>query len=93
MKQGHVVILTNPKYYSILEVGEISKGQGKRSQPNQLRSAPAHRSAKETIILIMEDGGHGREATIRALNQKKAIEKRSKIRDRKQPKTNESLLK
>jgi len=76
VKHKRVLILTNPKYYRILGVGERSKK--KRSHKNQIRSAPAHRSVKETVIQMMEDGGHTREATLRALNIKKGIEKRRK---------------
>lgn len=76
--QKRLVILTNPKHYRILEVGEGKKGKG---LPKELRSAPAHRSEKERTILMLQQEGFTRETAIRAVNSKQNIRKAIKKQD------------
>lgn len=75
MHQKRLVILTNPKLYRIREVGEETKG---KREHKQLRSAPAHRSEKERITLMLKEEGFSAETATRAVRARLSNNRRIK---------------
>jgi hypothetical protein len=77
--QKRMVILTNPDFYSIREVGEKGTVTSKRLDKEQ-RAAPAHKSQRERMILMLEAAGFTRETASRAVNAQRNAGKR-RLRD------------
>ena len=74
--QKRMVILTNPRFYCIREVGKKGTVSSKRLDREQ-RAAPAHRSERERKILMLQAAGYTREIAKRAVNaQRNARQKR-----------------
>lgn len=76
VERKRMVILTNPKHYRIQEVGQ----QGRKGK-KQLRSAPAHRSGRETQIMMLEAQGYPRKAATSAVNAMRGIKRGEKRQD------------
>jgi hypothetical protein len=66
------MILTNPKFYKIREVGEETKRKGLQKG---LRSAPAHRSAKDIAIRMLEQEGYPTKTAAQAIKAKQTNKK------------------
>ena len=77
--QKRMVILTNPRFYCIREVGEKATVTSKRLDREQ-RAAPAHRSERERMILMLQAAGYSREIANRAVNAQRNA-RRKRLRD------------
>jgi len=74
--QKRMVILTNPEFYSILEVGEKTTVTSRRLEKEQ-RAAPAHRSERERKILMLQAKGFSQEIAIKAINAQRTARRKA----------------
>lgn len=73
--QKRMVILTNPEFYSIRQVGEKGTRTSKQLDKEK-RAAPAHRSERERKVLMLQAAGFSRQTAIRAINAQRTARKR-----------------
>ncbi len=77
-----IIVITNPKFYRIKEIGKIGSGKS-TGESKGLRAPPAQRNLKETVVEMLEQEGYRREVAERAVKQIKSRRKRNETKSAK----------